>query len=536
MYNETPTTAYEHDECLGKGLCSVNPTLSSIQEIILLYLKQMAFYLFKLKDFGITNEPMKETILNSLFNIITNAEYNQEQFNKLILKLDTSAAEAKVLYEHFSCTKGMPIEKVKTYFKHNKNFSLVDAIKKGEKYFLKKNSTFTPEQTNLIDILFFLTKSISIKILELQNLGKDYNEEYYTVLSLLNTMNLTNFCKEDILQELYKSIDIYYELLKKILNTQIELYGEPSSTQVSFSIEAGHAILVSGYDYNSLELVLEAVTNTDIQVYTHGTEMLMAHSFPKFHSNKNLKGHFGSGMHTSIIDFATFPGAILMTKGCLQKFEYLYRGRLFTLDPIPPVGVVKINDNNYEPLIKAALETKGFTKTIQKPPLVVGFSFDDIKNKLNTIFDKITAKEIKHIYIIGLLNIPDQNKQYFDNFFKLIQEDSFIFSFSHKESGENIFHLDSLFDYSLFYKILKEIRLRIPLKKLDISLFLTSCDKHTISNLLYLRHAEIKNIYMSKCPPNLIKPSLISTLLTTFNIKELSDPKKDFEEISAQEN
>lgn len=531
MYNETPVNSYECDECLIRGLCSLNPTLSSLQEVILLHLKELAFYLLKLKDFGVTNNPVKELILTSLFNIVTNADYNQEQFHNLISKLDNSVTEAKNIYVHFCENKEVEIEKVKMYFKHNKKFNLIDAIRKGEKYFIKKNTTFTPKQKDLFDILLFFIKSMSIKIIELKNLAKEHENAYYAILTLLNVLNSTKFCEEEVLQELDRCIDIYYDLLKTLLETQIALYGEPSAVNVSFSIEAGKAILVSGFDYKRLESVLEAVKTTDINVYTHGMEMLMAHCFPKFRSYKNLKGHFGSGIHTSMIDFARFPGAVLMTKGCLQRCEYLYRGRLFTSDLIPPVGVVKIKNHNYEDLIKSALEAKGFTKTVQKPSLTVGFLFDEVKSKINKTIDKIVKKEIKYIYFIGLLNFQSVDKHYFDRFFELLSEDSFIFSFSYKKDGDNIFYLDSLFDYSLVYKILKEIRLRIPLKELNITIFLTSCDKHTISNLLYLRHSGIKNLYMCKCPPTLINPTLIKTLLTTFGIKEFSDPQKDFEEI-----
>ena len=535
MYNEIPVTSYEYDECLIKGLCSINPTLSSLQEVILLYLRHLAFYLLKLKEFGVTNRPVQEIILNSLFNIVTNADYNQEQFYNLISNLDSSIVEAKSIYEHVCENKEVELESIKTYFKCSKKFNLTDAIKKGEKYFLKKISTFTQKQKDLFDILLFFIKSISIKIIELQRLGKEHDEGYHAVLTLLNAMNLKRFCEAEILQELDRSVDIYYDLLKIIFKTQAELYGEPSTTSVSFSIEKGKAILISGFDYNTLELVLKAVENTDIQIYTHGMEMLMAHSFPKFRSYKNLKGHFGSGIHNAMIDFAKFPGSILMTKGCLQKFEYLYRGMLFTLDPIAPTGVVKIKNNDYEALIKSALNAEGFTTAIQKPSLTVGFSFDEVENKIEEVLDKIVKKEIENIYIVGLLNFQNGHKQYFDDFFELDHKNSFIFSLSHKKSGENIFHLDSVYDYSLVYKILKEIQLRIPLNELNISIFLTSCDKHTISNLLYLRHSGIKNIYMCKCPPSLINPSLVTTLLNTFGIKEFSDPKKDLEEIKETE-
>jgi hydroxylamine reductase len=530
MHNETQIISYEYNECLIKGACSINPTLSSIQEVILLYLKQLAFYLLKLKDFGITNEPVKEIILTSLFNIVSNVEYNQEQFHKLISKLDNSIIESKALYENFCQNKGIDIESVKTYFKRAKNFNLTSAIKKGEKYFLKKIQALSQKQKDLFDIALFLTKSISIKMIELQRLNKDYNEGYYSILSLLNVMNPSKFKEDEILQEINKSIESYYTLLKKVFKTQTTLYGEPSESEISFSTDPGKAILVSGFDYNKLKLILEAVKNTNIQIYTHGMEMLMAHSFPVFRAYKNLKGHFGLGMETSMIDFATFPGAVLMTKGCLQKFEYLYRGRLFTLDPIPSIGVVKIKDNNYEPLIKSALEAKGFTKCTKKPSLHVGVNFSKIKKQLNGIIDKIIKKEIKNIYIIGLLNFQSINGHYFDKFFEYLNKDSFVFSLSHKKNAENIFHLDSLYDYSLIYRLLNEINSKIPLNELNIIVFLTSCDKHTISNLLYLKHLGIKKIYMCKCPPYLINPTLITTLQSIFGIKEFSDPKKDFEE------
>ena len=247
MHNEITATSYEYDECLIKGLCSLNPTLSSLQEVILLHLKELAFYLLKLRGFGVTNNPIREVILNSLFNIVTNADYNQEQFHHLILKLDNSIMEAKTIYEHFCEDADVEIETVKTYFKHKKKFNLVDAIRKGEKYFLKKNSILTPRQKDLFDLLLFFAKSMSIKMIELQNLTRDYDDGYYAILTLLNILNTQKFCEEEVLQDLDRCIDIYYDLLKTLLEAQIEIYGEPSSTSVSFSTEVGKAILVSGF-------------------------------------------------------------------------------------------------------------------------------------------------------------------------------------------------------------------------------------------------------------------------------------------------
>ncbi|MFA7658664.1 MAG: hypothetical protein WCY19_04460 [Candidatus Gastranaerophilaceae bacterium] len=530
MYNDYQTLPYETDECLSRGICSVNSTLTSIQEIILLYIKEMAFYLLKLKDFGITNEEIKSTIIYALFNLVTGTEYNQEQFHETISKLYSNISQSKVLYENFCKEKKVDIQSVKTYFKHSKNFNLTDAIKKGERYFLKKSSNFTSRQKDLFDITLFLVKSAAVKMFEAQRLGADYDDEYYATLSMMNSMNFNEFSEEKAQEEIKKYIYAYYKIVRDVFYAQVKLYGDVTPVEVSFSTVPGKAILVSGSDYKKLENVLKATEGTEISVYTHGMEMLMAHSLPKMRSHPNLRGHFGTSMDSSVADFSTFPGAILMTKGTLQKIEYLYRGRLFTLDPIPPMGVIKIKDDNYEPLIKSAFDAKGFSKATLKPSAKVGFSEEEINKKVDEIMDKVINNEIRHLYIIGMLNFPNVHSQYFDKFFELMPKDCYAISLSHKKSGANIFYLDFLSDYWLIYKILKRINEKIPFNKIDMTIFLTRCDKHTIANLLYLKEVGVKNVYMCKCPPSLVNPALIKTLQEIYGIKEFSDPQKDIED------
>jgi len=520
----------ECDECLTRGICSVNSTLTSLQEVILLHLKELAFYILKLKDFGITNESLKETIVEVLFNLVTGVEYNQEQFHKLILNLHNSIAQSKMLYEKACLEKNVDIEAVKIYFKYSKNFDLTEAIRKGEKYFLKKSSSFTGTQKDLFDIMLFLVKSVSIKMVEAQKLDEYFDEAYYETLSMLNEMNLNKFSQENAIKEIEKYTQTYYDIISKVFSAQNKLYGEVESVDVSFSTTPGKAILVSGSDYKKLENILKAVENTEIGVYTHGLEMLMAHSFPKLRSHPNLKGHYGAGMESSMIDFASFPGPILMTKGTLQKIEYLYRGRLFTLDPIAPMGVIKISENNFEPLIKSAHDAQGFNRITKKSSMKVGFLKERIRDKVNEIMDKVLIGEIKHLYIVGLLNLPNTNKEYFEKFFELMPKDCYAISMCCPAHCENVFHLDSFSDYSLIYKIMEMIKDKKPLSELKISVFLTKCDKHTISNLLYLKLSGIKNVYMSKCPPSLVNPALMETMQQLFEIKEISDPKKDIED------
>lgn len=530
MYNEFQIMAEETDECLTRGICSVNPTLSSLHEIILVYLKGVSFYLLKLKDLGITNEEIKDTIISALFTIITNAEYNQDQFQTIISKLYDSILQFKSLYEKTCQEKNVDIQTLKSYFKYSKSFELSNAIRKGEKYFLKKSKTFTSTQKDLYDIMLFLAKGITINLIELKRQGKTHDEAYYTVLHLLSNETSKDFLEENVKQQIKKVIDVYASVVRELFYAKIQAYGELMQSEVSFTTYEGKAILVSTSDFKQLELVLKAVENTDIGVYTHGIEILLAHAFPKLRSHPNLKGHYGVGLESALIDFSTFPGAILMSKGVLQRVEYLYRGRLFTLDPIAPMGIVQIKDNNFQPLIKAALEAKGFINTQEKPPMKIGFNEKEVDKKVSFIVEKILKQGIKNLYIVGLLNFPYSNKEYFQRFFDLLPKDCFAISFFHPIEQENAIYLDSYYNYVLFHTLLNKIKRELPLDKINVSAFLTKCDKYSIINLLYLKYTGIKHLYMCKCPPTLVSPSIIKTLQETFNIKELSDPRKDLEE------
>lgn len=517
----------KYDEYVARGIYTINPTLSSLQEIILLYLKELSFYLLKLKEFGISNEKIKENLIEILSGIITNTDYNQEQFQDVITTAADYLTQAKTLYFQYCKDHDIEAEFIKTFFKHGKKLTLADAIKKGEKYFLQKNTQCAKEKKSLFDIILFLAKSMCIRIIQLKNLKKDYDFAYLSMLSLLNTMNFDDMPTEKIKEKIDAFIGDYYKLVQKIFEAQEEVYGKRSSIQVAFSTRPGKAILFSGVDLTELEDLLKATKGKGIDVYTHGIEAMGAHTLEKFREYPHLAGHFGKGVDNCLLDFAAFPGAILTTKHFFQKLEYVYRGRLFTTDFITPHGVAKINNRDFEPIIKSALDAKGFVK---KQPIVnlrVGFRQDVLEEKAAEIILKMRKGEIRHLYIVGLLNDSRENKEYFEKFFELLPKDCYALSLAYDKCEENIFNVDSFFDYLLIYKILERFNEEIPLAKMKLSVFVTKCDQHTVANLINFKNMGLRDVYMCKCQPTLVNPALMEALRDIFGIKEFSDPKED---------
>lgn len=519
---------HESEKCALKGVCAINPTLSHFSEIILLYVKELSYYLLKLKDFGIQNEKAKEIIISALASMFVDAEYNQVELNKALFNLDALINQSKIIYKKYCNENDLQPEFLKSYFKHSTQSNLIDTIKKGEKYFVKKNAMLEQGQKNLLDIIFILLKSVSIKMIEIERLGKDPNKTFFDTLQMINQLNFTTFSNEDVQESILKYIEDYYDITKDVFYSQVEIYGTPNPVEVSFSTRPGKAILVSGTDFKKLEAILEASKNLDIDVYTHGLAMMMAHAFPEFQKYKNLRGHFGMDLDTCVTDFAAFPGPILMTMISLEKIDYLYRGRLFTIDPFAPRGVVKLTLDDVEPIIKAALDSKGFSKETIKPSTTVWFDQNQIKNMVKNVVNKMLEGKINHLYIIGLSNQTHHHNQYFEKFFSILPDKSYAISLSCDKSGENIFHLNALYDYAMIYRdIIKEIKQLCPLKDLNITLYLTKCDRYTVANLLYLKRIGLKEIFTSKCPPTLFNPSLMDSLKETFGIKNMTTPEED---------
>lgn len=510
-------------------MASVNPTLSSLQEFILLYLKELAFYLLELKKLGIENKIIKENILETLSGTVIGAEYNEAQFQRLNSFLWENLTQAKTIYKDICQKHNLEMKTLQTYFKHKKNYVLSEVIKRGERFSLKKSAVFTPEQKSLFDIMLFLLKIMTIKILELKNLGHDNEEAYYSSLSLLNTMNIHNIQVETAKEEIEKFVKIFYEVVLSVYWFCVGKFGVDEPTEVSFSTRPGKAILVSGNDLTLLEKILIACEKENIDIYTHGPEMLVAHTFPKLRAYKNLVGHFGRVVGFCIVDLASFPGPILMTRYTVQKPHDFCKGNLYTTDIIPPQGAVKIIDDDFEPLIKAALDSKGFSTGIQKGSIMVGNKDKEAKEVLNRVLDDMEEGRIRHLYFVGVLNDSSEHSHYFDDFYNLVPDDCFVFSFSYEIEKQNVYNAKYCYDFVLFYKLLKEIEKRKPLREINMSIFLTKCDKNIIPNIINLKCLGIKNIFMCECPQTLVNPLLIDSIIDIFGLKKYSTPKEDIE-------
>lgn len=523
-YNSTNN--FDYNDCVARGACSVSPSIASMQEVMYILLRQIAYYQIKLNALGIKNEKIKFDIISQIAFIDAAKDLSESQVLNSFSKQYINLVKSRKEYLKLCKEKNIGCKDVKNLLKLSPNTNLSSILKRGDREFLQKYKTLNFNDKYKLEILFAVIKSVCVNFLTLYELGKDCDEVSDLVLSALNFFNKHKINQDEAKEYIETLAQCDIKLLALINKAQIEKYGKPEKTSVSYSTSPNKAILVSGSNLEDLKSVLEYVKDKDIDVYTNGN-LLIAHVFPFFKHFKNLKGHFGTGIISTILDFATFPGAILLTKNESQNVEYLYRGRLFTTDETAPKGVVKIIDNNFEPLFQSAMQAKGFAKGRQKKPETAGYNDDE----LNSAIQEIVEKDYKKIFVIGQSNFSIKQNDYFKKFYAEMPLDTFAISFSNAPEQENVLSINLGNDYALFYGVLQKIFEKIPPNSDKLAFFLTKCDINSLSNIINLKINGAKNIFLSDCPPFIVNPSVLKAFAKLFNIYSITSPKDDLERL-----
>ncbi|MEG0776968.1 MAG: hydroxylamine reductase, partial [Raoultibacter sp.] len=210
-----------------------------------------------------------------------------------------------------------------------------------------------------------------------------------------------------------------------------ESFGTPMPTEVSFMIEAGPAIVISGHDLEVLHRLLEQTKDSGINVYTHG-EMLPAHAYPQLKAYPHLKGNFGGAWQNQQHEFAEFPAAIVMTTNCIMPPKESYIDRIFTTDAVAYPGTTHLEDNDFSAVIAKARELGGFTEATTFPGInggthtTTGFGHDAVLASADVIVDAVKAGSIKHFFLVGGCDGARAGRSYFTDFVKQTPADTII--------------------------------------------------------------------------------------------------------------
>jgi hydroxylamine reductase len=143
---------------------------------------------------------------------------------------------------------------------------------------------------------------------------------------------------------------------------------------------AGNSASWHQYASASLSLTLPCIVRTRHTPLTEGLK--------KF---KCLAGNYGGAWYKQKLEFAHFPGPVLMSTNCIMPPLSSYSDRIFTTGEVgvagsPHIGTAK----DFSPLIAKALEMPGFTEEPAEPKFVTtGFAHNATLGAAGLVLDAI---------------------------------------------------------------------------------------------------------------------------------------------------
>ena len=477
----------EQNSCTLMGACSIHPSINALYQIILNEIREIAFYLVKLKEFKITNEKAMKISIEGLSIFLINTSYNQENYLKFLNELYSTKKEVKEKYIAYCKENNFPCEMINTSFILEKNSTISQLTSYAQTNLINKQKNINKTKQRLFELITLFVRLSAIEVIKIKKLKENFNDFDFEILRFFALTNAYSIRNEKIIRRIYEFSDISLKINLELSKICQEKYGLKESADTKTSLLDGHCILISGDDLDELEMLLKTIENLNLKekvnVYTHGP-LFLAHFYPYFKNNENLKGHFGAD--NAEYDFSVFDGAILITQNFIQKIDSLYRGEIFSNKLISFSKVTDIKNKNYSPVVESALKLEKCKKSKESSEIKITYD----REKIKKFIDNTDTEEI--VVISGINN----EKYDIENY-----------------ENKKIIKLNCSLEGDILLESIKKLKQ----KGIKITVFLAQCNLSSLNVLFTLLNQDI-NLNIANCPHVLINPHVIESLKEDFKV------------------
>ena len=525
--------------CSKIGVCGKTPETSNIQDLLVYTLQGLSQVALTAKKLGIKSHEADQLIVKGLFDTVTNVSFDPDRLAAQIKKVIKLREQLKA-----QCREKKASVKFDDLLT---NFTTNDPIKTSKESALKYNVLDKNEKDldiqSLKNLLLYGLKGMAAYADHAQILGQSDETVYDFFHQALVACTEYHRSLKEWIDLVLKCGMMNLRTMELLDTANTTTYGHPVQTEVPLGVKKGKAILVSGHDLKDLALLLEQTKNMGINVYTH-SEMLQCHGYPALKKHPHFYGHFGTAWQNQQIEFAAFPGAILMTTNCIQN-PMAYQDNIFTSGEVAWPGVQHIDNQDFTPVIEKALSLPGFRETLGHQTVVTGFGHNAVLAAADKIIAGVKSKKIRHFFLVGGCDGAKPGRNYYTKLVEQIPEDCLVltlacgkFRFFDKKLG----HIDGiprLLDIGQCNDAYSAIQIALALANafgcgvndLPLSLVLSWYEQKAVVILLTLLALGIKNIRLGPSLPAFISPNVLNVLIENYQIKTITTPEADLKEI-----
>lgn len=344
---------------------------------------------------------------------------------------------------------------------------------------------------------------------------------------------------------------INLKCMEKLHKANTESFGTPTPARVSFTVEKGPFIVISGHDLHDLKLLLEQTEGKGINIYTHG-EMLPAHAYPELRKYPHLKGNFGTAWQNQQREFDSVPAPILFTTNCLMPPKSSYSDRVFTTAAVSYPDIHHIDENkDFTPLIEKALKLGGYPEAVTHHGInggtstVTGFGHAHVISAADKVISLVKSGKIKHFLLVGGCDGARTGRNYYTELVKDAPHDTVIltlacgkYRFNDLDLGDidgiprimDIGQCNDAYSAIVIASALAEA-FGCGVNDLPLTMVLSWYEQKAVSILLTLLHLGIKNIRLGPTLPAFISPNVLKILSESYNIAPTGNAAEDLKEI-----
>ncbi|KAL7560843.1 hypothetical protein ACA910_013277 [Epithemia clementina (nom. ined.)] len=336
------------------------------------------------------------------------------------------------------------------------------------------------------------------------------------------------------------------KVLAALDGAHADTMGIPEPTPARTTAVQGKAILVSGHDMKDLYYLLQQTEGKGVNIYTHG-EMLPAHSYPKLKAFPHLVGNYGTAWQNQRMEFAAFPGPIIVTSNCILEPRRAYKDRIYSMNEVGVDGVQHIgSDRDFVAVIEQAQQMKGFLRDVTPAKYhTTGFNHRAVVPLAGKVIEAAKSGALSRIFLIGGCDGSQWDRSYFTTLAEQTPDDSLILTMGcaknriiHNPELEGatlanglprVLDMGQCNDSYSAIVVATELAkaLNCSVNDLPLSLVLSHLEQKAAAVLLTLLSMGIKNIRLGPSLPAYITPNILNVLVEKYNLQGLGEPAQD---------
>ncbi len=527
--------------CTSIGVCGKDPDTAVLQDLLVYAAEAIAMYAHRARELGVRDRETDVFVVEALFTTVTNVNFDPRRLQRLLVRAGEVRDRARERYEKAALKAGATPDDLPAPARWTPETTLPGLLRQGEELSIaQRMRRLGADITGLQELLTYGLKGMAAYADHALILGQEDDAVFAFFHEALNVLAKKNPTMNDLLACNLKCGEVNLKVMGLLDAANTGAYGHPVPTPVRTTPVKGKAILVSGHDLRDLELLLKQTEGKGIHIYTH-SEMLPAHGYPGLKKYKHLVGNYGGAWQDQRKEFDAFPGAILMTTNCIQKPQETYKARLFTSGLVAWPGVTHVSNQDFTPVIEAALAAEGFKEDGPDLSITVGFGHHAVLGVAGAVVDAVKSGAIRRFFLIGGCDGAKPGRNYYTDFAQAVPKDCVILTLAcgkyrfNKLDFGTIGGIPRLLDCGQCNDAYSAIQIAAALAKafncgvndLPLSLVLSWYEQKAVCILLSLLHLGIRNIRLGPSLPAFVTPNVLKVLVEKFNIMPIKTVEED---------